>query len=185
MIISKRWSREEKYGFSFLFWFDLSLSSLPNPRHLHVLPFFFSVPHLLWHVTSVYNGHLRGPVTLLLPLLSENGMTLICLKLNLLHPAEFGTSFEQTWNSITQGCLVLSLVGFGEEDLWISSINFRNFNIFAPWKRSWFFILNKLEFPLLKDSLCQVWLKLVRWFSDRWADGRTDRQRMKCDKKAH
>ena len=25
---------------------------------------FFSVPHLLWHVASVYNGHLRGPVTL-------------------------------------------------------------------------------------------------------------------------
>ena len=25
---------------------------------------FFSVPHLLWHGTSVYNGHLLGPVTL-------------------------------------------------------------------------------------------------------------------------
>ena len=25
---------------------------------------FFSVPDLLWHRTSVYNGHLRGPVTL-------------------------------------------------------------------------------------------------------------------------
>ena len=25
---------------------------------------FFCVPHLLWHGTSVYNGHLRGPVTL-------------------------------------------------------------------------------------------------------------------------
>ena len=25
---------------------------------------FFSVPHLLWHGTSVYNGHLGGPVTL-------------------------------------------------------------------------------------------------------------------------
>ena len=24
---------------------------------------FFSVPHLLWHGDSVYNGHLRGPVT--------------------------------------------------------------------------------------------------------------------------
>ena len=27
---------------------------------------FFSVPHLLWHGPSVYNGHLRGPVTLTL-----------------------------------------------------------------------------------------------------------------------
>ena len=25
---------------------------------------FFSVPHLLWHGASVYNGHLRGPMTL-------------------------------------------------------------------------------------------------------------------------
>ena len=25
---------------------------------------FFSVPHLLWHRASVYNGHLRGPVSL-------------------------------------------------------------------------------------------------------------------------
>ena len=25
---------------------------------------FFRVPHLLWHGASVYNGHLRGPVTL-------------------------------------------------------------------------------------------------------------------------
>ena len=25
---------------------------------------FFSMPHLLWHRASVYNGHLRGPVTL-------------------------------------------------------------------------------------------------------------------------
>ena len=25
---------------------------------------FFSVPHLLWHGASVYNDHLRGPVTL-------------------------------------------------------------------------------------------------------------------------
>ena len=25
---------------------------------------FFSVPHLLWHGTTVYKGHLRGPVTL-------------------------------------------------------------------------------------------------------------------------
>ena len=26
---------------------------------------FFNVPHLLWHGASVYNGHLRGPVTLI------------------------------------------------------------------------------------------------------------------------
>ena len=27
---------------------------------------FFSVPHILWHGASVYNGHLRGPIKLTL-----------------------------------------------------------------------------------------------------------------------
>ena len=32
--------------------------------HGHWAVRFFSVPHLLWHGASAYNGHLRGPVTL-------------------------------------------------------------------------------------------------------------------------
>ena len=32
--------------------------------HDHWAGRFFSVPHLLWHGTSIYNGNLRGPVTL-------------------------------------------------------------------------------------------------------------------------
>ena len=37
---------------------------LTYARHLWQLSRgFFSVPHLLWHETSVYNGHLRGPLT--------------------------------------------------------------------------------------------------------------------------
>ena len=39
--------------------FDLSLTLMATEQWL-----FFSVPHLLWHGASVYNGHLRGPVTL-------------------------------------------------------------------------------------------------------------------------
>ena len=39
--------------------FDIC-SALMVIEHLR----FFSVPHLLWHGASVYNGHLRGPVTL-------------------------------------------------------------------------------------------------------------------------
>jgi hypothetical protein len=46
--------------------------------------------------------------------------------------------------------------------------------------------VNKIESPPLKDDLCQVWLKLARWFlrrsrkckslqTDRRQDGRTDR----------
>ena len=41
--------------------FDLSLTLMATEQWL-----FFSVPHLLWHGASVYNGHLRGPVTLTL-----------------------------------------------------------------------------------------------------------------------
>ena len=33
-------------------------------------------------------------------------------------------------------------------------------------KKDWALYLNKLESPLPKDALCQVWLKLVQWF--RW-----------------
>ena len=39
--------------------FDLCSTLLTN-KQLE----FFSVPHLLWHVASVYNGRLWGPVTL-------------------------------------------------------------------------------------------------------------------------
>ena len=39
---------------------------LPYARYLWPLSMrvLFSMPHLLWHGASVYNGHLRGPVTL-------------------------------------------------------------------------------------------------------------------------
>ena len=38
--------------------------------------------------------------------------------------------------------------------------------------------LNKLKSPLLKDALCQVWLKLAKWFwNRRWkCEKLTDRQ---------
>ena len=36
---------------------------------------FFSVPHLLWHGASVYNGHLQGPVTLSLSGSGANALT--------------------------------------------------------------------------------------------------------------
>ena len=38
----------------------------------------FSMPHLLWHVTSVFNGHLRVPVTL--TLIAEGLAVTICFK---------------------------------------------------------------------------------------------------------
>ena len=33
-----------------------------------------------------------------------------------------------------------------------------------PLKKDWILLLNKLEFPLPKDALCQVLLKLAKWF---------------------
>ena len=38
--------------------FDISFAPMANEQWG-----FFSVQHLLWHGASVYNGHLRGPVT--------------------------------------------------------------------------------------------------------------------------
>ena len=53
---------------------------------------FFSVTHLLWHETSVYNGHLRGPVTLT-PIAK-------CLVMKMSLPV-FTTKVCRGWNSNT------------------------------------------------------------------------------------
>ena len=37
------------------------------------------------------------------------------------------------------------------------------FIIISHWKKDWPFIWNKLEFSLLKNAFCQVWLKLAQW----------------------
>ena len=39
---------------------------------------FFCIPHLLWNVTSVYNSHLRGPVTLTLVDDLDSGVVTTC-----------------------------------------------------------------------------------------------------------
>jgi hypothetical protein len=79
--------------------------------------------------------------------------------------------------------------GSGEEDFKIIFSAFSLFRYYLPLERGYPLQLNKLEFPLPKDNLCQVWLKLVQWFrrrsrkcksllADRQTDGQTDaRQR--------
>mgnify|MGYP003691595853 CR=1 FL=1 len=42
-------------------------------------------------------------------------------------------------------------------------MHFRNFVIISPWKRAGTFIWTNLK-PPPKDALCQVWLKLAKWF---------------------
>jgi hypothetical protein len=43
-------------------------------------------------------------------------------------------------------------------------VHFYSFAIISPWRRVIPFIWKKLESPLPKDDLCQVWLKLAQWF---------------------
>ena len=77
--------------------------------------------------------------------------------------------FEQTWIPATKGCF-----GSEEEDFLIFFF-FILFvfddKIFADWFRNYLSLdkivalyLNKLESPLPKEVLCQVWLNLARWF---------------------
>ena len=49
---------------------------------------FFNLPHLLWHGASVYNSHLRGPLTL----------TLVAVT----YLPVFATKFCRSWDSNTQ-----------------------------------------------------------------------------------
>ena len=61
---------------------------------------------------------------------------------------------------------------------------FSSFRNYLPFEKDGALLLNKIESPLLKDALCQVWLQLAqsfwrrRWkcekFTDRRMDGRTD-----------
>ena len=93
-----------------------------------------------------------------------------------------GPSFEQTWIPNTLGCFLSSMV---ENDLVVlEKKDFKHVNVFSLFHYylslviSMVFLLNKFDFPLSKEALCQVWLKLVWWswklrwktehFTDRW-----------------
>jgi hypothetical protein len=55
------------------------------------------------------------------------------------------------------------LVVLKEKKNSITLSNFCIFMIISPLKRTWPFYLNILKFPLPKDDLYQVWLKLASW----------------------
>ena len=61
----------------------------------------------------------------------------------------------------------------GGEDFFNFVNVFSLFRNYLPLEKGRALHLNKLEFPLPKDALCQVWLKLAQWF---W------RRRWKCEK---
>ena len=78
-------------------------------------------------------------------------------------------SIEQIWIFLAQGCFVPIWLywpsGSGEEDFLNTSMYFSYSKLSPLWNRAGPSLnLNKLESPLPKDALCQVWLKLAQWF---------------------
>ena len=75
----------------------------------------------------------------------------------------------QVWLKLAQWFWRPSLVEIGplvleEKILKHLSVYFRYFVIFSPWKRTWSFTsIWKSKFPLPKDALCQIWLKLAQY----------------------
>ena len=109
------------------------------------------------------------------PSLVEIGSVVLEKKIFKFHPCIFtislvsplgegwGPSFEQTWIPFTQGYFVPSLVKIGpvvlEKKIFKScQFIFINSQLSPLWE-GMAFHLNKLESPLTKETLCQVWLK--------------------------
>ena len=72
-------------------------------------------------------------------------------------------------NPLIQGCFVLSLVEISPMVLKKMIVKFNFVNVFLqfcyylPLKEEVALHLNKLEFPLPKEALCEVSLKLAQW----------------------
>ena len=82
-------------------------------------------------------------------------------------PLEKGVvRFDQTWIPITQWCFVPSLVKIGPVALetiahYVNILSLLGKGRDPSWK-------NKPESSSPKDALCQIWLKLAKWFSRRF-----------------
>ena len=112
----------------------------------------------------------------------------IWTNLNSLYPRIICTKFDWLW-----------LAGSGKEDFLIKFSAFSLLSYHLPLERDYPLHLNKLESPLPKDDLCQVWLKLVQRFrrrsrkckslqtdrqTARQTDGQTDGRRTTGDQKS-
>ena len=79
-----------------------------------------------------------------------------------------GSSFEETWIPYTQGCFVPRLFEIGPVVLEKKIFKFCQcillFRKYLLLEKGRGLHLIKLESPLPKDGLCQVWLKLAQWF---------------------
>ena len=82
----------------------------------------------------------------------EKGRTLQLNKLEPHHTKMVWAKFGWNW-----------INGSGEEDF-LNDVNvFSLFRNYFPLEKGGVLLLNKLESPLSKDALCQVWLKLAQW----------------------
>ena len=80
--------------------------------------------------------------------------------------------WKRTWSSVEQPWISFTCQVWLKLTLWFCRIRFLKiltlyfcyFVIIFPWIRTCSFIWANLEFPLPKEALCQVWLKLIQWF---------------------
>ena len=84
-------------------------------------------------------------------------MVLICKSLSLLHPRMLCVKFGWNWSC-----------GSEEQDFKNFFSIFLLFRNYLSFEKGVALHLNKLEFPLPKDALCQVWLKLAQRFWRRF-----------------
>ena len=98
----------------------------------------------------------------------EKGGSFIWTNISPLNPRMQCSKFGWNWPS------------WSWED-YISSMYFCNFIIISTWKKGRAIHMNKLDFPLCKDVLCQLWLKLAQWFwRRRQCEMFTTKQRQRC-----
>ena len=85
---------------------------------------------------------------------------------------ECGPSFEQIWIRISQGCFMPSLAEIGsvilEKIFKLYVLVFLLFRSYLTLEKGGALHLNKIWTLLHKDTLCQVQLKLAKWFWRRF-----------------
>ena len=94
-------------------------------------------------------------------------------------------SFEQSWIPFTQECFVPIWLKLTQSMWWrrLAVDQISKFLNYPPWKEAWPYIWTELVIHVLPmDTLCQVWLKLARWFRRiRWKCENLQTERWRTD----
>ena len=92
--------------------------------------------------------------------------------LNPLHPRIHCAKFGWIWSSGSPKDALCQVWLKLAQWFWRGFLNFFTvfglFHNYLPLEKGRALQLNKLESPLPKDALCQIWLKLAQWFLKRW-----------------